>query len=318
MSIAVSWVVPAFRAADTLPGAVRSALADGGEDIEVIVVDDASPDDTAAVAEALAAGDPRVRVLSMERNGGPSAARNAAVAVARGRFVGVLDADDTIAPARTRRLLDLADLTNADVVADDLVRLDESGAVASRALPEGPQPYSFVVDPIGYCRDNVPMAGGFGTGYLKPLFSREFLTRTGIRYDEAVRVGEDFLICLEALLAGARYVVSSHAGYRYASRPGSLSHRIVAERLAELDAGLIRLAARRADVLDTACEAAIEDYRAGLARARDYLETVEQAKDGRPLAALGRAVRSPALWPLAARFGAEAVANRVVRRRPGS
>ena len=89
----VSVLIAAYRAGTVLPRAVRSALDSAGVRVEVIVVDDASPDATFAVAEGLAA-DHRIRVARLERNGGPSAAHNRALEMARGRWVAVLDADE--------------------------------------------------------------------------------------------------------------------------------------------------------------------------------------------------------------------------------
>jgi glycosyltransferase involved in cell wall biosynthesis len=100
----VSAVVPAYNAARTLRAAVESILLQTVGDIEVIVVDDGSGDDTAGVARAI--GDPRVRLVS-QANGGASAARNAGIRSARGRYVAFLDADDLWLPNKLARQLAL-------------------------------------------------------------------------------------------------------------------------------------------------------------------------------------------------------------------
>lgn len=85
--------MPAWSAEATLPRALACALAQRtGRPFEVLVVDDGSPDRTRAVAEALAARDPRVRVLTQE-NGGEAKALNTGWRAARGRFVAILEAD---------------------------------------------------------------------------------------------------------------------------------------------------------------------------------------------------------------------------------
>ncbi len=76
-------VMPAYEAATTIEAAIRSALLQSVRDLEIVVVDDGSSDDTRARADALAREDGRVRVFSQE-NRGPSAARNRALAEARG------------------------------------------------------------------------------------------------------------------------------------------------------------------------------------------------------------------------------------------
>jgi glycosyltransferase involved in cell wall biosynthesis len=93
----VTVVVAAFDAAATLEVAVRSALGEP-EVVQCLVVDDASTDETGAVAAALAASDPRVEVVTRASRGGPSAARNDGLVRARGAWVCFLDADDAIIP----------------------------------------------------------------------------------------------------------------------------------------------------------------------------------------------------------------------------
>ena len=72
----VSVIIPAYNAAEYLADAVRSALDQGGVNVEVVVVNDGSTDGTAAVADTLAATDPRIRVIH-QANGHCAAARNA-------------------------------------------------------------------------------------------------------------------------------------------------------------------------------------------------------------------------------------------------
>jgi glycosyltransferase involved in cell wall biosynthesis len=98
----VSAVVPAYNAARTLRAAVESILLQTVGDVEVIVVDDGSEDDTADVARAIA--DSRVRLVS-QANGGASAARNAGIRSARGPYVAFLDADDLWLPDKLARQL---------------------------------------------------------------------------------------------------------------------------------------------------------------------------------------------------------------------
>ncbi len=89
-----SVVTPVWNAAATLAGTVASVRAQSLADWELLLVDDASTDGSLALARALAAGDPRIRVLARETNGGAATARNDAIRAARGRFIAFLDADD--------------------------------------------------------------------------------------------------------------------------------------------------------------------------------------------------------------------------------
>lgn len=91
--VLVSVIVPAYNATRTLEATVRSALAQTVRDLEVIVVDDGSRDDTPALARSIAKTDARVSVLT-RANGGVAAARNTGIRAARGKYVALLDADD--------------------------------------------------------------------------------------------------------------------------------------------------------------------------------------------------------------------------------
>lgn len=98
---AISVVIPAYNRADTIRAAVGSVLRQTVGDLEVIVVDDMSADDTAAKVEAI--GDPRVRVIRHEVNQGGAAARNTGIAAARAPWIAFQDSDDEWLPLKLER-----------------------------------------------------------------------------------------------------------------------------------------------------------------------------------------------------------------------
>jgi glycosyltransferase involved in cell wall biosynthesis len=98
----LSVIVPTFDRADPTARAVRSVLAQDDVDLEVVVVDDASP------APFAFDGDPRVVVVRLERNSGAAAARNAGVAASQADWIAFLDSDDVWTPGSLRARLDAA------------------------------------------------------------------------------------------------------------------------------------------------------------------------------------------------------------------
>jgi len=101
--ILVSVVVPAYNAEETLDWSVRSLLAQSWRDIEVVIVDDCSVDDTPAVAQALCNEDRRVQYIRNARNLGAYGSRNVGMAAASGDFVTVQDSDDWSHPQKIER-----------------------------------------------------------------------------------------------------------------------------------------------------------------------------------------------------------------------
>ena len=116
-------LIAAWNAADSLPRTIESALRQEGASCDTIVVDDLSNDGTADVARAAGA-----RVISLSSNGGPGAARNAGLEAAQGNWIAVLDSDDTMAPRRIRRMINLAEEHRADLVLGNFLRLSPLGA----------------------------------------------------------------------------------------------------------------------------------------------------------------------------------------------
>ena len=225
----VSVVIAAWNAETFLEASVDSALAQGGVDLEVIISDDASTDGTAELARRLGAADPRVRLVSAPVNAGPSAARNRAIAAARGEWIAVLDADDRFAPGRLDRLLAFAGNRQADLAFDLIREVDAKGnPIADSKVPEITAPECW--DIVRWARDNHPrghgMNGCMGTGYLKPLIRRAALNCHGLTYRESLRNSEDYALVAELLAAGGAVWVLPDPGYLYTRREGSISHRI--------------------------------------------------------------------------------------------
>ncbi len=90
----------AFNAAESIEGAIKSALSQDHSPIEIVVVDDASSDETPDVLSRLANQFPNIRVYRLEKNSGVAAARNRIIAEAKGEFVAFFDDDDQSLPNR--------------------------------------------------------------------------------------------------------------------------------------------------------------------------------------------------------------------------
>lgn len=117
----VTVVIPAYNAAAFIERTLRSALRQTHSKLEVIVVDDGSTDSTGGIARAVAAGDSRVRIISVP-NGGVASARNIGISESAGEFVAFLDADDLWHPTKIERQLTALDQVEGAAVAYVLSR----------------------------------------------------------------------------------------------------------------------------------------------------------------------------------------------------
>lgn len=142
-----SVIVPAYQVQAYLPACLESVLSQSCPDLELIAVDDCSPDGCGAVIDAFAARDPRVRAVHLPENTGLGRARNAGVERATGDYLVFLDGDDTLTPGALQALADrLKETGDPDVLVYDYARTYCSGrTVRNRAAAElterGPAPF---------------------------------------------------------------------------------------------------------------------------------------------------------------------------------
>ena len=120
MKPVISVLVPVYNVETSIDRCLDSILAGGVDDIEVVCVDDCSPDGSAAILERRAAADPRIRVVRHEVNRGLMQARRTGYLNARGEYLFFCDSDDTIPGGALATLLDAARRSGADITAGDL------------------------------------------------------------------------------------------------------------------------------------------------------------------------------------------------------
>jgi len=216
--------IAAYNAQGTIARAIKSALKQSHV-TEVIVVDDASRDGTAEIARRCDDGSGRLSVIVLERNGGPSAARNRALAHSRADIFCVLDSDDYFVSDRIGRLLGI-DLGPWDLLADDILIVPEQFLDAERVeLAETPPRLLLNLDLRTFVLSNIVVPGRprGELGFLKPLMRRRFLDAHRLDYDQRIRLGEDYALYVRALMAGARFKIVDFCGYVAVERPDSLS-----------------------------------------------------------------------------------------------
>lgn len=308
----VSILMVARDAAPFIDAALLSARNQTVSAIEVVVIDDGSRDETAQLARAHAAADPRVRVLTGPQTG-LSAVRNASLREARGRFVAVLDSDDILHPRHLEGLLAAHDRSGAEICATNMVEFRQTAdGLRSNVFAEGPDWQSHREIEVGeFLRSGMIGGKQVSLGYLKPLFDRAFLEASGIAYDERLRIGEDFDLVLRAMLAGARYAYEPQATYYYRRHSASTSHRLAVTDLEQLLAATHCYA-----VLGEQCPQLLSQRLANLEGARRQVEAFAAIKSKRWLRALSLTVSHREAQRLVLAGLVEALTKRVRRVMP--
>ncbi len=287
----ISVVMANYQAGDKLIPAIQSVLRQSLGDLELIVCDDASGDHSVDLIERFTRSDPRVRLIRSEANGGPARCRNRGLDAARGQWIAVVDADDIIHPERFERLLAAAHYFDADIVADDLLHFYEDGSPPTLLFAPG-QDTPLAITPEQWIGDGVD--GSPPLGYLKPLIRAEVLG--ALRYDESLRIGEDYDLMLRLLLAGAAMVLVPEPYYLYRRHSGSISHRLATADLAAMIDSQDAMISRSGP-FPPPVAAAFAARRAQLHHGLEFARLVEAIKARHIARTLSLLARNPRLAP---------------------
>ncbi|MBN1607790.1 MAG: FkbM family methyltransferase [Polyangiaceae bacterium] len=205
----VSVIMPAFNAERTLRRAAESLLAQTWRPLELTIVDDASTDNTFAVAKALAESDPRVTVLRNRANVGPYVSKNLALRVVRGRFIAGHDADDWAHPQAIQNQCEAMLRSDGEIQASltRMLRTTEAGEIVSFAK-------------IGRSSDD----GARRLASISCMFEADVL-RTRLGYWDSIRFGADTeLIARAERVLGSGVVHLNQLGRLCLDAEGSLSN----------------------------------------------------------------------------------------------
>lgn len=280
-TVDVSVIIAAWKAQSYIHKAIESALSQTGVTLEVIVVDDASPDETFETVHALTDDDVRLKVVKLDSNGGPSKARNVGIQNSSGRYIAILDADDAFtAEDRLQKLVKIADQEEADIIVDNMIRVNANGQRidAGNFLECSEYKSRHTIGLKQYVLENVMMSKGPGLGYLKPLINVDSLKKRGVSYDETLRNSEDYYLIADLLADGAKMVFEPFAGYAYQVEEGSISHRLTSELTSKLVDAAKRFDKRHVGKLSRAEKNAVAKYRTRLEHTHVFQQIVECLK----------------------------------------
>lgn len=229
----ISVIVPVYRVEEYLDRCVQSLLDQSYENLEIILVDDGSPDNCPVMCDSWAEKDSRIRVIH-KVNGGLSDARNVGLDIANGKWIAFVDSDDWVAPDYLSAMYDAVAETGAVLAACDLQMVyDETEAAVSEA------PGALRVCTTEEALTDIICGEGFRAVAWNKLYHRTLLA--GERYPVG-KHHEDEFFTYRILGKAQKLVFVQKALYFYLQRPGSIMGATSVKRLDCLDAYLERLA----------------------------------------------------------------------------
>ena len=222
----VSVVVPVYNVEKYLERCVKSLRNQTLDDIEIILVDDGSPDNCPSMCDEFTKQDVRVKVVH-KVNGGLSSARNAGIAIATGEYIGFVDSDDDVELTMYEKLSHIAEQEQVDFVMSDYIRVLQDGESYIKTLNIDAGYY----DKEKIKKDIFPsliMGENLEYGPLLSvwhcLYKKEFLQNNNLRFDEEVRWSEDNIFsAIAGYCADSFYYLKDQGLYHYYDNPGTIT-----------------------------------------------------------------------------------------------
>ena len=206
MSPKVSILIPVYNTAELLPRCLESVTRQTLHDIEIICVDDGSTDLSADVLEQWAGEDARIKVLR-QSNGRQGKARNEAMKIACGEYIGMVDSDDYIPEDYFEKLYRAATERSADIAVCGIYKEKKTGGRTVISFAET-RVWEQVEDKLTVCHCPPEFHP------VNKLYRRAFLEEAGLRFAEGVQY-EDVMFVMRALCESRRLVTVPDVTYRY-------------------------------------------------------------------------------------------------------
>lgn len=220
----VSVIVPVYNAQNYLERCMDSILSQTYTDIEVLLVDDGSTDDSAVLCKNYVSKDARVKYIFQD-NAGPDYARKKGVEAATGRYLTFVDADDYVDEDMIRRLYDQLQMVDCDLVCSQVKRVDDSGRLWD----------NISISVEGICCNSVQesMNQFFVTRYLSGSYYAKLYKRELLEEYEFVKdslIGEDITAILYVVQRAKKVFIMPDSFYYYYWNGNSISHSGYTER----------------------------------------------------------------------------------------
>ncbi|MDO4378541.1 MAG: glycosyltransferase [Erysipelotrichia bacterium] len=219
MNVKVSIIVPVYNCEKSIERCIKSIINQTYDNIEIIIVDDGSKDNSAIICDELAKNDLRIKVVH-QQNKGVSAARNNAISISTGQYLQFVDSDDWLPDYTTTTLTEAAIKTGADLIIGDFYRV-----IGKRISTKGKIKSKKVFSLPEYADYMIKNPADFYYGVLwNKLYRRSIIEKYNIRMLENLHWCEDFIFNLEYIKYCHIFYAVQVPIYYYVRNNNSLSN----------------------------------------------------------------------------------------------
>lgn len=231
MSELISIIIPIYEVEEYLEKCIESIVSQTYENLEIILVDDGSPDRCPQICDEWEKRDERIKVIH-KKNGGLSDARNTGLAVAKGEYIGFVDSDDYIDKEMYEKLYIAMKSENADLAICNLEKVREDGSSIEEESPIKNDVFTGAVGLEKICDPCI--SGWYYVTVWNKLYHRKILD--GIEFPLG-KIHEDEFVIHEILYQCERIVTLEEKLYKYVQRNGSImSHEYGIKNLDAVEA----------------------------------------------------------------------------------
>lgn len=216
----ISIIVPVYKVEKYLSRCIDSIIIQTYKNLEIILVDDESPDSCPSICDNYAKSDNRIKVIH-KKNGGLSAARNTGLKVATGEWIGFVDSDDWIEPDTYETAINVAIKNNVEIIQWNLVSFYDNGDEKKMTIPVEEGCYDF--------KNSMPLHWVFNTAYTK-LYKKQLFSLYDIQYPDGVQIIEDLSVSYRLFSNVDKIFYLDKCFYHYFQREDSILHISMSEK----------------------------------------------------------------------------------------
>ena len=222
-SALISVIVPVYNVEQYLEKCIQSIIHQTYRNLQIILVDDGSTDDSGKICDVFQAMDQRIQVIH-KSNAGLVSARKTGIELAEGEYIANIDSDDWIEQDMLENLYSAAQESGAEVVCSGhYVDMNVSTKVVRNRLKQG----TYRLEDV---RTEILYSGSFYECSITPyiwskLFRRDIVKKKQCLVDEQICFGEDLAVGIPAMLSAKKIHISDYVGYHYVQRNNSIIHQ---------------------------------------------------------------------------------------------